>query len=256
MINFLIATLLISLSPAPLDPATPSRRYWIVWNVGQGQWTTLVEAKICRHFDMGGERNPLRRVQVLCRQRENRLLLSHWDWDHVGFALKSHKALPRTCVELSPIGPSSPRKMKILKAYPKCTVAGAKSAPWTPWRELTELENLPPSRNSNDLSHVLFLRDGLLLPGDSPVAQEKIWSVGKELAQVRILLLGHHGSRTSTSEELLGRLPQLKIAVVSARAARYGHPHAKVLRRLRKFRIPLLKTEDWGHLWFELPPSS
>jgi competence protein ComEC len=92
-----------------------------------------------------------------------------------------------------------------------------------------------------------------LIPGDSTAPQEKIWSYHGNMQKTGFLLLGHHGSRTSTSEELLSQLPHLKVAIASARFARYGHPHLEVVRRLKKYHVALLKTEDWGNLWFEIP---
>lgn len=254
-----LSALLVFLSPQPLANTAASRQYWIVWNVGQGQWSTLVDEKNCLHFDMGGEKNPIHRVLQLCQKRKNRLFFSHWDWDHLGFAKKAQRAFPQACLELAPRGISTPRKMKILKSYPPCSTTELKE-PSTKfhWRELTRQVSFSSQRprrhpSSNELSHVLVLGERILLPGDSPLQQEKLWVQQKGLARVKYLLLGHHGSRTSTSDELLWALPRLQMAVASARSARFGHPHSEVLRRLQKFHIPLLKTEDWGHIWIELP---
>ena len=30
----------------------------ILWDVGQGQWATLISSDYCHHFDMGGEKAP------------------------------------------------------------------------------------------------------------------------------------------------------------------------------------------------------
>ncbi|MBK7961611.1 MAG: hypothetical protein IPK04_10715 [Bdellovibrionales bacterium] len=84
---------------------------------------------------------------------------------------------------------------------------------------------------------------------------EKIWAANLtnlETKQIKVLILGHHGSKTSTSEALLQRLPRLKFAIATARESRYGHPHFVVLNRLRQHRIPILRTEDWGHIGLEL----
>jgi competence protein ComEC len=106
------------------------------------------------------------------------------------------------------------------------------------------------ARNSNDQSEILFSTTfQVIFPGDSSKAQEKYWRE-QAPAYTKGLILGHHGSSTSTSKELLKQMPSLKWAVASARFRRYGHPHWKVAELLKKHRIPLLKTEDWGHLHF------
>jgi competence protein ComEC len=103
---------------------------------------------------------------------------------------------------------------------------------------------------SNELSQV-FLAAGFLLPGDSTKKEELAWGSLLPQGLPRVLILGHHGSRTSTSEFLLNHLPLLKLAISSARWRRYQHPHAQVLALLRKHKIPILRTEDWGSVWFE-----
>lgn len=104
--------------------------------------------------------------------------------------------------------------------------------------------------SQNDQSHVSFdPRFHALFPGDSPRAQEKRWFPQAPL-DTRILVLGHHGSRTATSHQLVARLRHLKMAIASARFKKYGHPHIETKARLKQAHVPLLKTEDWGHLIF------
>ena len=71
------------------------------------------------------------------------------------------------------------------------------------------------------------------------------------LTEAQYLLLGHHGSRTSTSEQLLVGLPHLKLAIASSRHRRFGHPHLETQLRLKSHHVPLITTEDWVniHLW-------
>jgi competence protein ComEC len=244
----LIAGVMILLSPTVISKEALFKSSFIVWNVGQGQWTTLVDSQFCYHFDMGGERSPLSQVKRVCAEKENRIYLSHWDWDHISFALKAQKILKKACLAIPPLGKSSAYKMRILKAYKKCDL------PSTADISLQELTHFTPEdlgKKTNDLSHVLVAEKSILIPGDSTSQQEKIWSYEKGLLQTRLLVLGHHGSKTSTSDELLSHLPRLKIAVASARQARYGHPHFEVLERLKKYRVPVLRTEDWGNIWFQ-----
>lgn len=247
----LLSLLLVSLSATNLENEKTLKSFWIIWNVGQGQWSTLVHQNSCDHFDMGGERSPLRQVQKVCGDKNNRVYLSHWDWDHVSFAIQAKTLLKKICLSLPPLGVSSAYKMKILQTYKSCS--SQQKSP-TSLQELTQFTNQDLHKKSNDLSHVLLAMEQFLIPGDSTAAQEKIWSQQVPLKKVKFLLLGHHGSRTSTSAELVDRLPNLQVAVASARFARYGHPHAEVVRRLQRHQVILLKTEDWGNLWFEMTP--
>lgn len=240
--------ILLTFSPVILGLDLDFKSFFVIWNVGQGQWATLVLPETCHHFDMGGEKNPLNHVRKYCGKKKNKIYLSHWDWDHISFALRARKVLKNSCLALAPLGKSSPYKMKILKAYAACD---ADAAP--PVMELTRFSTKNLSLKTNDLSHVLIAQNKILIPGDSPKTQEKEWLTRLPTNKVRILLLGHHGSQTSTSEDLLSHLHELAVSVASARFARYGHPHQIVVQRLRRHHIPLLRTEDWGHVWFLSP---
>jgi competence protein ComEC len=237
---------MILLSPTFLKDEIRLRKFWIVWNVGQGQWSTYIDEDTCHHFDMGGEKNPLPRVARLCRSKMNRISLSHWDLDHISFTRNSGRVLKNACIETPPLGTASTRKKLLLAGLPSCTPEDHQHA-----RELSDFSRVSLPQKANDLSHVFLVARKFLIPGDSTVRQESIWSQHGEISSTRFLLLGHHGSRTSTSEELLSHLPHLQTAVASARFAKYGHPHLEIVQRLKKHHIPLLKTEDWGHLWFE-----
>jgi competence protein ComEC len=216
----------------------------IVWNVGQGQWVTAVTKDRCLHFDIGGEINVTKDVLKLCRGKLQVLALSHWDFDHISFALKYSLAAGQTCLWKLPIGKASAWKQKMLSEIPPCENKHSFSIE----NNLVFQPMFSLNAKSNDLSSV-FLVHGILIPGDSSVRMEKIWAHRAPKA-VYGLVLGHHGSQTSTSEMLLKNLPKLRWAVASAREKKYGHPHKKVLHRLKQWKIPVLKTEDWGHLHF------
>ncbi len=220
------------------------KSHFIIWNVGQGQWLTWVTQEACLHFDLGGEHMPEKKIKSLCQFKENKLFLSHWDWDHISFVKKISRLVTFPCLAVRPTGKSSPFKMKIIDAVPDCRSSSGSV--------LSVSEKLQ-AQNSNDRSHVLVVKKKFLVPGDSTTSQEKIWSKNQILRSISILILGHHGSRTSTSEALLKATPQLKLAVASARYKRYGHPHAEVELRLKNHQVPLLKTEDWGNIWLEDP---
>jgi len=212
-----------------------------IWNVGQGQWVTVRDHLGCWHFDMGGEFAPWREIMALCRSERNHVILSHWDWDHVGFVGRARIYLPNICLMLGPQGRASPRKEKLLAGLEPCAAHPA-FAVWSGALQKT----------ANASSHVVLWR-GILLPGDSSRDQEKYWAHQfPGVPSARLLVLGHHGSATSTGQELLKQMQNLKLAISSARFRRYGHPHIRVRQDLRKRGVPLLRTEDWGSIRMEL----
>lgn len=243
----LFSFLLITFSATPLGNKSVFS-YLVIWNVGQGQWVTSIDDTTCRHFDVGGERFPWAKIAKLCRDKTNKIYLSHWDWDHIG-ALAKWPSSWESCLAMRPQGTSSPGKMRLLEKFSECT----EELDIPHWQGITVFKKSKKSERKTDTNAASQITSfkRFLFPGDSPVKAERLWQNLSWVRNTQVLVLGHHGSRTSTSDELLLHLPHLKMAVASARYARYKHPHAEVIYRLKKHRIPLLKTEDWGNIWFE-----
>jgi competence protein ComEC len=236
-----------AITAVPRIPTFDGPDMFVVWNVGQGQWSTLVSGGKCLHFDMGGEwAANLPTVSRLCRDSRNSLWLSHGDWDHINFIGRSRRALPDLCLAMAPPSVRSRRKRQLLAAVKSCASPGPAHGPSEVWRPRAD------EKSPNGQSRVVAMA-GVLIPGDSLAAQEKSWALAPRLRRVHTLLAGHHGSRTSTSNFLLARLPELRQAISSSRRARYGHPHFEVETRLRERHIPLISTEDWGSIRMDWP---
>lgn len=248
-ISFYIVFLIVSLQLKNAS-APEYRNLWVVWNIGQGQWVTHIQPDTCRHYDMGGEFGSFKSIRKNllshCGNKDNRIHLSHWDYDHFMNIPAAAKALPRLCWEHSPeFGFMKKSAQEVLSLnIPACKGQShgqrQSQSVWVP---------VGP-RTTNEASQIFFTGQ-ILITGDSPVQQEKIWAFEIEnLRRTKVLILGHHGSRTSTGEILLQNLPDLKFAIASARFQKYRHPHPETLSRLAKYNIPVLKTEDWGNIWF------
>lgn len=93
------------------------------------------------------------------------------------------------------------------------------------------------------VSRLVYASTSVLLMGDAEKALEyQLASSGVNLKS-SILKVGHHGSKTSTSEEFL-RAVSPRLAVISAgRKNRYGHPYQEVLDRLARAGIKILRTD-------------
>jgi competence protein ComEC len=223
----------------------------IIWNIGQGQWVTLSTLKTCAHYDIGGEFVKWPAIENECRSKLNLAHFSHWDQDHIGLATQAAHHLARFCVVAPPQGPGNERKRELFRKFDSCPDADPS------WSQQI-YDGMRPmqtaaKRDSNDYSRVYELKHLAIVQGDSPQKEEKYWSERILSAnEIHYLILGHHGSRTSTSKKLLQHLANLKMAIASARKSRYGHPHKETLDRLREFHVPVLKTEDWGTVRIEL----
>jgi competence protein ComEC len=109
-------------------------------------------------------------------------------------------------------------------------------------------------RIRNDDSVVVELTCGdvaLLLTGDISADVERAIAPELTPARTRILKVAHHGSRTSSSSQLLESWrPQ--IALISAgRGNTFGHPAPEVLERLTSIGARIYRTDRDGEITLE-----
>lgn len=104
--------------------------------------------------------------------------------------------------------------------------------------------------DKNELSIVAKLTYGeskFLFTGDAGIEVEEVLvaEYGDEL-DVDVLKLGHHGSKTSTSQKFLESTTPEYVVVSAGRENRYNHPHDEVISRVRDFisEENILKTTD------------
>lgn len=122
-----------------------------------------------------------------------------------------------------------------------------------------EIEILFPDRDvrdieSNTSSIIMQVRYGeteFLLTGDSPKSiEEYVLALDGEALESDVLKIGHHGSRTSTSEEFLSAVDP-RFGVVSAgKDNSYGHPHKEVTELLESQGVDTKNTADLGSIRF------
>ncbi|MBD7906880.1 DNA internalization-related competence protein ComEC/Rec2 [Sporosarcina gallistercoris] len=109
----------------------------------------------------------------------------------------------------------------------------------------------------NDSSLVLLMKNDygyLLFTGDLEMEGEQkiIRKYGKTELTPLILKVGHHGSKTSTTEAFLNML-QPDFAVISVgRNNRYGHPHDEVVDRLNTRNVKVFSTAEHGTVTLQM----
>ena len=187
----------------------------------------------------------------------DRLMLSHRDSDHVGGAVAVLTMQAQADLM------SSVEDDNAIQAVRKATrcVAGQH------WRwDGIDFDVLHPrvqdyqeNNKSNAMSCVLRISNGAhtaLLVGDLEKAQE-LRLVG-EGAQLRadVLLVPHHGSKTSSSPEFLDAVNPHIALVQSGYRNRYGHPAEPVLVRYAERQIRVLDSPHCGAaIWQSTHPN-
>lgn len=95
---------------------------------------------------------------------------------------------------------------------------------------------------------VTYGAERLLFQADAglPVEARLAGRVGR----VELLKVGHHGSRSATSDAWLDELAPREAVISVGRRNRYGHPTPEVLGRLARHSIAALRTDERGTITF------
>lgn len=109
------------------------------------------------------------------------------------------------------------------------------------------------TKDLNDTMVVARLTYGdtaFLFTGDMERGLEaRLVASGDDLT-AQVLKVGHHGSKTSSSEALLAAIDP-EYAVIEVGKNSYGHPNGDVLARLASFGAQVLRTDTDGTVIFE-----
>ena len=103
--------------------------------------------------------------------------------------------------------------------------------------------------NLNDASIVLRLDHGntsFLFTGDAEGGSERAMLASGQDLSADVIKIGHHGSRTSTSDAFLDGVMPMAAVISVGSSNRFGHPHSEVLVRLKYRGIAVYRTDEMG----------
>jgi competence protein ComEC len=109
-----------------------------------------------------------------------------------------------------------------------------------------------PVNNDSLVMRMQYGDSSVLLEGDAEAPSEREMLAHKRILPVTLLKVGHHGSRTSTTQEFLDAVAP-KVAVMSVgKGNTFGHPRPEVIERIAEARIKLYRTDEFGLTTFLL----
>jgi competence protein ComEC len=268
--------LVLPLLAPPLQRPQPGQFEVVVTDVGQGTAVLVRTAQHVLLYDTGPQYTPdsdagLRVLLPLLRARGESelhlLMLSHRDTDHVGGAAALLAAL-RVHRLSSSLEPEHPLLLHGVAHHP-CHAGQRWQWDGVTFEVLHPLaEDLPTAQGRpakpNALSCVLRVHAGarsVLLTGDLEAAQEARLVAAHRAGEVdlrsQLLVVPHHGSRTSSTASFVAAVQPQAAVVQAAYRSRFGHPAADVMARYARQGVPVYQSDRCGALsWPAAAPIS
>ncbi|XID75513.1 DNA internalization-related competence protein ComEC/Rec2 [Alkanindiges sp. WGS2144] len=232
-----------------------------VLDVGQGL-SVLIQTK--NHnmlLDAGGklmnsdmgEKVVIPALQAQGVKRLDKLMLSHLDLDHSGGAPAILQQFP--VIQLT--------SSEVYENYPTYLCEAGQSWQWDGvlFKVLSPLVQHRAFNDKNESSCVLMVEtpaqkntpaQRLLVMGDAGLYTEFLLQQQQADLKADILILGHHGSKYSSSSAFLKVVNPQRAVVSAGYLNRYGHPAPIVLARLNELGITVDSTIDSGTLSYQL----
>jgi len=108
-----------------------------------------------------------------------------------------------------------------------------------------------PANDDSLVLHMQYGKASILLEGDAEVPSEQAM-LSHGLTPITLLKIGHHGSRTSTTQEFFAALAPRDAIVSVGKGNTFGHPRPEVIARIAASGTRLYRTDEFGLTTFLL----
>ena len=235
--------------------------YVIFIDVNQGD-STLIHVKNKNILiDTGGVfsdndcivNNDINMFKSLGIKKINFLIITHGDYDHMGEAInlvnnfKVEKVI-FNCGEFNDL------EKELIKVLDKKHIKN-----YSCIKELNIDKNklyflqTKVYDNENDNSNVIYTEFNgykFMFMGDASSSTEKEILSKYNLPDIDVLKVGHHGSKTSSSNEFINEINPKYSIISVGKNNRYGHPNKEVLENLKETEI--YRTDQDGSIMFKI----
>ena len=228
-------------------------------DVGQGDCAVIVTpSQRVAIIDTGGLKNISTATRVITpflrylgKREADILLLSHYDFDHVGAAadLLRQLRVKKLLLPNEALTEESKRVQQEILAQAGRTqahvVQGGERYALDDNAEIV-LVDVPqqdvPGNEASTLAALQSVQGSVLFTGDMGEEREQ----RLQLQQYTVLKAGHHGSHYSSSMEFLEQVRPRLTVISCGRGNRYGHPHQETLERLQAIGSAVVRTDELG----------
>lgn len=248
----LLAGLAVSIVLHQTEPGMDAFRLAVL-DVGQGQCVILQTEDKCYIVDCGGDSakgaadSAYRYIRSFGIREVDGLIITHYDTDHVGGARYLMESIPVETLYLPDTADNRNYKETLQASYSD-RITWVTDVARLPLNDDTNMTIIPSAEGttSNESGLCILFSSGdcdILITGDRNISgEEELLRTGL-IPDIEILVVGHHGSDSSTGLPLLSETkPEVAIISVGENNS-YGHPNAQTLRRLKLFGCSVLRTD-------------
>lgn len=189
-------------------------------------------------------------------RRLDKLILTHSDYDHIGAAKELFDELEIKELVISPGSEMKPVMRETIKEAAKYHVPVRYGKYLETWQAgaaffqiVSPADHLYEGNNDSLAVYAVIGGKKWLFAGDMEAEAERELLTRFTL-DIDILKVGHHGSRSSTTEEFLSEAAPEEAVISAGRNNRYQHPHGEVVDRLLKHQVRIWRTDQHGEVTF------
>lgn len=181
------------------------------------------------------------------------LIITHADADHMEGAEEVMQEIAVRELHITPNSWQKPIMQQVLAEAQQQNITIKEKLAGEAWQvgdvDLRYVMPRDTAYEGNDDSLVLFVQQKdftALFTGDLEAPGEAQLLATQQLPQLTLLKVGHHGSKTSSSEAFL-RTVMPKLSIFSTgKNNRYGHPSEEVMARFTDLQLATLNTAEVG----------
>ena len=253
-----LAGLVLAVAASWIEPRLDDYRITVL-DVGQGQ-SILLQCDGGNYLiDCGGD-NDEKAADTAAQQLLSQgithldgIILTHYDRDHAGGVLPLLTRIQTDRLYLPDIEDEEEIKADLQNL---CSDRISWIKEQTVLSLVTAKISLFPADETakgNDCSMCILFQSedcDILIIGDRSTSGESALMKQVQLPQLELLVVGHHGSKYSTSMELLHAVKPLAAVICVGEDNSYGHPDEAVLSRLKLFGCRIWRTDLDGTITF------
>ena len=224
-----------------------------VLDVGQGQCVILQTQEETYIVDFGGDSGKTaadracRFLQSLGIYSVDGLIITHFDSDHVDGANYLMERLATQKLYVPDVADGGSYQEELIQNFPEAYFPVQETTGLTlSDGSLTIYPAAPGNTGNNSSLCILFQIRGfdILITGDRNTAGEEELLQMADIPDLEVLIVGHHGSKSSTGLQLLSQTHP-EVAVISVGEDNgYGHPTWEALERLKLFGCKVWRTDQ------------